>query len=450
MQPAMKRVMSIILLLSTGFSVLSVLAFGAYILLRLFTATSHELLQQLLTIGFYIAAIAQGLQFLAVAAVLVTWMVTKTLPKTRREMVVLVLSLIPFVPVLILLVVIFMYFRARILNLSPETRREIVEMQQGGAIDVAQQFSNTYAQNLGAVTRQPPPAPMPIAPPTHAQQAIKAVIGPVTADSLSRAPVALLSTAVVVAVVSLSAGITVGSNVVTFPPPQVSGYYVGTAFNITHQQTSKLTINLQQHTTSLAGYLTYATFFGTGVFEGSIDSTGNVSFHSNDANQLEYIGVIQATGELTGTYALHDQSQKGTFTLQRSPTCAPQVSTVSPVLTVPDQTITIQGTCFGTHAPVNKNDTQYFGIKMRYQTTTNSSVWNACYTNDNPADSVTCTVTSWTDTTIVFSGFSGAYGGGWSVNKGDLMLFEVWNPQSNQGAGVCLVTAGSGASTQCV
>lgn len=127
--------------------------------------------------------------------------------------------------------------------------------------------------------------------------------------------------------------------------------------------------------------------------------------------------------------------------------CTPQITSVSSFAAQQTQSVTIQGSCFGTGNTVSSSDTPSFKITINPST---FSEWHACYTGDAPADSVTCDISAWTDTSITFSGFTGQYGqNGWIVNPRDLLTIQVWNPQTNQGPGACTVVAGTPGITLC-
>ncbi len=81
--------------------------------------------------------------------------------------------------------------------------------------------------------------------------------------------------------------------------------------------------------------------------------------------------------------------------------------------------IFISGNNFGTQAAFNGDSSDLVIV--------DPGVVAAGYTGD----AVTVNVTSWTNTQIVISGLSGAYGSnGWVLGSGSTVLFEVTNPQS--------------------
>lgn len=121
----------------------------------------------------------------------------------------------------------------------------------------------------------------------------------------------------------------------------------------------------------------------------------------------------------------------------------PILSTVSAIQPTPNQTITITGSGFGTQSAYN-GDTAFIRI------TDETLGWNAGWTGNNPADFVTLSISSWTDTQIVVSGFTGDYGdNNWTLNDGDQVTVSVWNPQTDAGPDSCWMTVGSGSGTNC-
>jgi hypothetical protein len=107
-------------------------------------------------------------------------------------------------------------------------------------------------------------------------------------------------------------------------------------------------------------------------------------------------------------------------------------------------TFEITGSCLGIGNTVSGADTGYFRIRDR------TAGWNACWTGDPGTDVVTCKVSSWTNTGITFSGFTGGYGhNGWVITNGDHIQVEIWNPQSGKGPATCTGIAGRGAPTTC-
>ena len=155
------------------------------------------------------------------------------------------------------------------------------------------------------------------------------------------------------------------------------------------------------------------------------------------------VGVV--AGALTSGGSATPASLAGT-SAPGSP-CKPAIATVAAFAATAAQTVQITGSCLGSGNTSAGTDTAYFRISDL------TIGWNACWTNDPGTDSVTCDLTSWTDNQVTFGGFSGDYGlggpTGWTVNNGDQLEIQVWNPQSGAGPATCTVVAGSGEPGQC-
>jgi hypothetical protein len=116
---------------------------------------------------------------------------------------------------------------------------------------------------------------------------------------------------------------------------------------------------------------------------------------------------------------------------------APVITTVSPILPQQTQTIMISGSGFGTQP-------SYTGNSHYIRITDVTRGWNAGSSDDPGGDAVTLAVASWTDSQIVISGFTGAYGQGtWSLNAGDTVQVQVWNAQTHAGPATYTLSVGS-------
>lgn len=106
----------------------------------------------------------------------------------------------------------------------------------------------------------------------------------------------------------------------------------------------------------------------------------------------------------------------------------PVVTSVTPILPQPHQTIVIQGRGFGNHTYFANTDTPYLAIRDR------SARWAAGRIIPGNWDEVMLDVTRWTDTDIIVGGFCGKYGNkGWRLRPGDEIEVAVWNPQTGAG-----------------
>ena len=130
----------------------------------------------------------------------------------------------------------------------------------------------------------------------------------------------------------------------------------------------------------------------------------------------------------------------------------PHITSVSPVSAEAIQTINILGSGFGSQSPYN-GDSRYLQI------TDLTKHWAAGYCDPalnphgnpkscvpyaSPSDSVALKVTSWTGTTIKIRDFTFAYGqNSWTLDTGDQIQVEVWNPKTHAGPAIYTTTVTS-------
>lgn len=109
---------------------------------------------------------------------------------------------------------------------------------------------------------------------------------------------------------------------------------------------------------------------------------------------------------------------------------APAVTGISAVNTDQVQTITITGTNFGTMQPYTGDSPYIFFLDClgeKTKCTSKHQAWAAGGTGDG----VTLSVSSWTPTSIVISGFAGAYGTGFYIlHDSDNFEIGITNPQT--------------------
>jgi hypothetical protein len=120
-----------------------------------------------------------------------------------------------------------------------------------------------------------------------------------------------------------------------------------------------------------------------------------------------------------------------------SPSSVPTIISVSPILPMATQTITIIGSGFGSQAPY-QGDSPYIEISDL------TGNWNAGLSNSTGANTVTLNVSQWTDTQITIQGFLGAYGQfGYVLNPGDQIQLGVSNAQTGAGPTTAAVSVTS-------
>jgi hypothetical protein len=121
----------------------------------------------------------------------------------------------------------------------------------------------------------------------------------------------------------------------------------------------------------------------------------------------------------------------------RAPLTEPEIVSVTGILPRAHQTIVIKGRTFGHHVPFANMDTPFLAIRDE------TAHWAAGRIIDRNVDDVTLSISSWTDTEIVVTGLSGAYGqNGWELKPGDEISVAVWNPQTGAGPAIYRLICG--------
>lgn len=137
--------------------------------------------------------------------------------------------------------------------------------------------------------------------------------------------------------------------------------------------------------------------------------------------RLIVAGVVLAVALVAGV-AISGRVENGAVT--------PVITSVTPVGPVPEQRIVIGGRGLGSYVAYANQDTPYVAIRDK------TAGWAAGRIIPQNWDEVTLSVASWTDSEIVVTGFSGAYGTRkWKLSVGDEIEIAVWNPQTHAGPG---------------
>jgi hypothetical protein len=111
--------------------------------------------------------------------------------------------------------------------------------------------------------------------------------------------------------------------------------------------------------------------------------------------------------------------------------------------------VSISGTCFGTAGAYSRADSNHFRVtdlgpngtlkELENAGKIPQAWWNACASHTDAINGyapnvVTCTVSTWTDSSITFYSFGPSYGeDGWVVNPGDKLVVQVWNANTLTG-----------------
>lgn len=138
-----------------------------------------------------------------------------------------------------------------------------------------------------------------------------------------------------------------------------------------------------------------------------------------------------------------------------------------------DPSFTLYGNCFGTGPILTASTTPYFRVVVFDRGTTLSfaqkvissngkvtggwtnplspqkpgSRWNGCSSlvdglNGFQANGVSCTVTRWSDKQVTLASYGGLYGQGYTVAYGDLLVAQIWDPQTGAGPADLYLRAG--------
>ncbi len=234
-EPSARRsLLSRLLLAATVSSLLSTLAFLGYLALPALEKTPRSNYAALYAVGAVGLVVAEACQALGVLALLGRWFSRANTQKKPKEFLVLLVSLIPYMLVVILVITVIVYLRARRQNPASQRTRDAAKA-------VREQFADTFVDagsNVSSSAVGSPPSagaapassvgPLPAAQPSTVSQAairgaaspggahvrvtmrdaVRQVIGPSTGKSLSESSSGLLAVTAVALV--LTAVATVG------------------------------------------------------------------------------------------------------------------------------------------------------------------------------------------------------------------------------------------------
>ncbi len=140
-----------------------------------------------------------------------------------------------------------------------------------------------------------------------------------------------------------------------------------------------------------------------------------------------------------------------------TPTCHPVITHVSEFRPGRTPDVAITGTCFGTKGAYSRSDSNHFRItdlgphgtlaQLEDAGKIPQTWWNTCAghtdaVNGYAPNVVTCTVSTWDDSSITFYSFGPSYGeDGWVVSPGDKLVVQVWNATTLTGPSMYLLTA---------
>lgn len=206
------RLFSIALLVATISSVGSTLCFIAYVLVRIFSGAAQQShFSVLYPIGVIGLLVAEGCQILGVVVLIGQWFSRNAQERKPRELLVLMLSLIPYVPVILFVITLIVYLRARWQDpSSARTQRATQDLKQQTA-DTAIGLGSQQAQSAAGTPAVQSTQPMvrPTARPTL-RDAVRQVVGPSTGDQIAQTANGLLAFTMIALVISMVASVGVG------------------------------------------------------------------------------------------------------------------------------------------------------------------------------------------------------------------------------------------------
>lgn len=292
---ALPRVFIFLLLAATILSVISMLSFLAYILIPTITHSASQAQYSLLyAIGMAGLAVAEACQIGGIVVLIVQWFSKQNTEKKPREIAVLVISLIPYMVILVFLVTLVVYLYLRRQASSPErqleARQELKEQAVDTIIDYGANLSNssaTLAQVVMLAHKAAAPA---------MKDVIRQVDGPSAAKSVS----------------GVSNGLLVSTDVVLIASTVALG---SVALPLALQSVSKTpTPGLRHHHRRVRGKLLCNPPQGASVQLGTVTSTG-VQLEPSSA----ILGLGTLVSDKNGTVWFADGDKLGIFMPKTTP-----------------------------------------------------------------------------------------------------------------------------------
>lgn len=178
--PALGRLFSVLLMLAAATSVLSTIAFIGYLVIPAVTTQSRTHYTLLYETGITGLVIAEVCQILGVVLLIVQWLSRSTIRKSPRELLVLLVSLIPYMVAVICLITLIVYLRARRHDPTSERTQEAAqELKEQAADTFIDAGANVASSAAGTPVSAPPSS-------RHTMQdAVRRVVGPSTGKSIS-------------------------------------------------------------------------------------------------------------------------------------------------------------------------------------------------------------------------------------------------------------------------
>ena len=192
----------------------------------------------------------------------------------------------------------------------------------------------------------------------------------------------------------------------------------------------------------------------------SVPSTGTIGEADLDGSDVKKDFIYSVNSPVGVAVSTGPVPVPGRATPPVAAPCQPVIEHVSTFKAVKNPDVTITGKCFGTGGAYANGDSRHFRItdlgphgtlrELEEAAKIPQTWWNACAghtdaVNGYTPNVVTCTVPTWTNTSITFGSFGPAYGeDGWTVSPGDKIVVQVWNANTLAGPSMFLLTAAGG------
>jgi hypothetical protein len=136
---------------ATGASILSTLCFIVYLLTPRIPALRHMPVSPLYTLGLIGLGGAEACQILGIFVLIGQWAVRKTAQRKLRELIVLLASLIPFAVIVIFVLTVIAYLRARRQAPASERAKQAKQEVKGQAVNtLVDAAANTTSSAAGS------------------------------------------------------------------------------------------------------------------------------------------------------------------------------------------------------------------------------------------------------------------------------------------------------------
>ena len=328
------RIFRRLLLIATTVSILSTVAFILYVFLPHFTQVQPTQRRLLYLVGLIGLAVAEACQLLGILALIGRWASHYNTERRLREILVLIISLVPYVVIAIFLYTLYTYLRARRQDpASEQTSQAKQELKEQAVDTVIGQGANRSSSLAGSQPQGAPSSSLSAAPAAAARPTLRdtvgKVVGPSTQGGLSDAGNRLVALTMIglalSTVVTLGVVVPAGGLAALQSAPQLASSYQGTAHNTTLNLGSpfKLTVTSQDAQGNIRGQVTFTPpLYGDGPFTGTVSSAGRlqltvVSTPNNpcQCTSINLTGTVGPQGTLSGTYIAYTRTgvQKGAW-----------------------------------------------------------------------------------------------------------------------------------------